>query len=119
MNTFSVSDHGNAHRIENFLEHITIMPLQETQESLISYFEFYLPTSNGFFIGSKGDKKIYFFNKQGEFQFHIESSLKFENSFSGFSNVWIREDILEFFDPNNRKVYRYSLNGGFMGAKKL
>lgn len=116
IKTFSVNNHENLQRLENFIEHITILPLEETQESLISYFEFYLPTSNGFFIGSKGDKKIYFFNKQGEFQFHIESSLDFENSFSGFSNVWIREDILEFFSPTNRKVYRYSLGGDFIEA---
>lgn len=101
------------------IRQVEVIALEETDQTLLSHVEFYLPIDKGFILGSKGDKKFYFFDESGNYSFHIENEEQGDKGFSGFSSAWLSDNHLEFFSPTDRKLYRYDLNGNYIESSKV
>ncbi|WP_420386097.1 6-bladed beta-propeller [Roseivirga sp.] len=116
---YEIDIHGDRKNFFELIDHIEIIPLEETDQTLLSFFEFYLPIEKGFILGSKGDKKFYFFDKSGNYSFHIKNNEQGDKGFSGFSSAWIKDNILEFLSSDDRKLFRYDLMGHFLESIDL
>ena len=119
--TYEISLKDNQTDMADVINKVEIVGLEETNETLLSFFEFYLPIPDGFILGSKGDKRFYFFDQEGNFRFHIESKEKGVNWFSGFSSAWIKNNRLEFFASSQSKfkLFRYDLKGNLIESINL
>lgn len=109
----------NAPKVDFFeaVEHIEIIPLEETESSLLGDIDYYFKTTSGFVIPNKtSDKRdrLVIFDDQGNYINEINRSGLGPEEYRNISAAWFKNGSIELFSGWSRKILRYSANGEFI-----
>lgn len=99
------------------VEHIEIIRLEETQNSLLGDIDYCFKTSSGFVIPNKtSDKRdrLVIFDDQGNYINEINRSGLGPEEYRNISAAWFKNESIELFSGWSRKIQRYSVNGEFI-----
>lgn len=110
----------NAKPVDFFdkVDHIEIIGMEETTNSLIGDASYYASTGDGFIISDQKNKELYIFSEGGDFLYKISNEGQGPDEYGGFSYSWINKDHLEFYDGLRKNLHRYSKEGQLVGVIK-
>ncbi len=102
------------------IEHIEIIRLEETQNSLVPSLRWYFKTPNGFGVPIKKDTpySIALFDVNGNYKNVINNYGRGPKEFRNISDVWFNNGKIELFSGWSRKLHRYSETGEYIETIK-
>lgn len=106
---YQIDIHGKRTNLFDIIEHVEIIPLEETENSLLKLADNYFKTPLGFAIPQT--KKIFLFHGNGEFHRVIDNSGNGPNEYANISSSWYKDGHIELFSGLSRKLQKYTLNG--------
>ena len=109
--TFKITPDASKYDLFELIDTIEVIRLETTIESRLKEVNYYTHTQNGFIIPDQGTKEIYFFTKDGTYQHKISRLGQGAEEYGGFSNVWVKDEFIEFYDSQNQKLHRYTREG--------
>ena len=97
------------------IEHIEIIRLEETKNSLISSWDSYFKTPNGFGVPNKDGTNFYrsiaLFDDNGNYKNVISNYGRGPNEYSNISDAWFNKGKIELYSGWSRLLLRYSEDG--------
>ena len=106
-------------KYSSIIDHIEIIRLEETENSLISYVSMFLELPKGFAIPNKDHKKIFLFNNEGKYLSSVNREGAGPTYYTGFSSVWLKNNTIEFFNSGKRELFSFGLNGEYLNHKQV
>lgn len=116
---FNVDIHSKKQSFFKFIDHVEIIPLEETKNSLLSRVEFYFKIPNGIGIIEKQKNSIVLFAENGKY---MNSIYKFGNGPEEYANLgttWVEDDTIRLYSSHSRNVLNFSLEGKYINTKSV
>ncbi|WP_422356298.1 6-bladed beta-propeller [Roseivirga pacifica] len=112
---YEIDIHGKRHDFFEFVEHVEIIPLEETEQSLLSRVEAYFPTPNGIGIIDRKNNQVQLFNKAGKYLNTINRLGEDPEEYRNLgSSVWVENNQIKLFSSLSRSVLTFNLQGTYL-----
>ncbi|NVK85216.1 MAG: 6-bladed beta-propeller [Cytophagia bacterium] len=112
---YQIDIHGERTNLFDVIEHVEIIPLEETESSLLGRVETYFPTPNGIGIIDKKNSKVQLFNNEGRYLSTINRSGDGPEEYRNLgSSVWAANDQIHLFSSQSRTILHFSLEGKYL-----
>ncbi|MHA7101761.1 6-bladed beta-propeller [Roseivirga pacifica] len=112
---YEIDIHGKRHNFFDFVEHVEIVPLEETEQSLLSRVEAYFPTPNGIGIIDRKNNQVQLFSKAGKYLNTINRFGEGPEEYRNLgSSVWVENDQINLFSSLSRSVLIFNLQGTYL-----
>ncbi|RKQ42335.1 6-bladed beta-propeller protein [Roseivirga pacifica] len=112
---YQIDIHGKRHDFFEFIEHVEIIPLEETEQSLLSRVEAYFPTPNGIGIIDRKNNQVQLFNKAGKYLNTINRFGEGPEEYRNLvASVWVENNKIKLFSSLSRSVLTFNLQGTYL-----
>lgn len=115
---YEIDIHGDRKDFFELIDHIEIIPLEETEYSLLPRVEAYFKTPNGFGIIEKKSDIVVLFNKEGKFLRKIDRIGQGPGEYQNLGSVWATTEKINLFSSESFSLLEFDLDGKYTGSKK-
>lgn len=111
---YQIDINGKRHDFFEFVEHVEIIPLEETKQSLLPRVEFYYKLSNGFAIRDYNTKSLVLFDTNGRFVTAINKFGEGPEEYKEISSAWERDGKVELYSGLSKSLSQFTMEGKYI-----
>ncbi len=108
------SDKESASQIKAIFESATILPLEQSEDSMVASSSELLEFNGDYYLVDKQRRSCHRFDKDGKFKNVIGRSGRAGNEYLNISNVQVDGDDILIYSMLEKKIYKYSVDGEFI-----
>ncbi len=106
----------SASQIKAIFESATILPLEESEDSMVASNSELLEFNGDYYLINKQQRSCHRFDQDGKFKNVIGHSGRAGNEYLDIANVQVDGQDILIYSALTQKLYRYSVEGEFLGA---
>lgn len=106
----------SASQIKAIFESATILPLEQSEDSMVASNSELLEFNGDYYLIDKQQRSCHRFDKDGKFKNVIGHSGRAGNEYLDIASVQADGDDILIYSTLTQKLYRYSVEGEFLGA---
>ncbi len=112
------SDKESASQIKAIFESATILPLEESEDSMVASNSDLLEFNGDYYLINKQQRSCHRFDKNGKFKNVIGHSGRAGNEYLDIASVQVDGEDILIYSTLTQKLYRYSIEGEFIESIK-
>ncbi|MBO6495122.1 MAG: 6-bladed beta-propeller [Roseivirga sp.] len=117
--SYQLSIDAERKSFSSIIESIEVVPLQETDNSLLTSASRVLRHRNEYLVINKGDEEIVFFDSEGKYLRTFHQLGQGPGEYQAINSIWIQDDELFIYERQRSIVFKYTLEGEFIDVEKL
>ncbi len=110
------SDKESTSQIKAVFESATILPLEQSEDSMVASNSELLEFNGDYYLINKQQRSCHRFDKDGKFKNVIGHSGRAGNEYLDIASVQVDGEDILIYSTLTQKLYRYSVEGEFLGA---
>lgn len=117
--SYQLSLSSDKKKFASLIESVEVVPLEETEESLLTSASRVIKYDGQYLVVNKGDEEIVFFNEQGKYIRTFNRLGEGPGEYKSINTFWVKEDVISVYERGRSIIFRYTLAGDFIDSRKL
>lgn len=117
--SYQLSIDAERKSFSSLIESIEVVPLEETDNSLLTSASRVLKLKDEYLVINKGDEEVVFFDSEGKYLRTFRQLGQGPGEYRAINSFWVQDDKLFIYERWRSTIFSYTLEGEFLESKKL
>lgn len=117
--SYQLSIDAERKSFSSLIESIEVVPLEETDNSLLTSASRVLKHRNEYLVINKGEEEVVFFDSEGKYLRTFRQLGQGPGEYQAINSFWVQNDKLFIYERWRSTIFSYTLEGEFLESKKL
>lgn len=117
--SYQLSIDAERKSFSSLIESIEVVPLEETDSSLLTSASRVLKHRDEYLVINKGDEEIVFFDSEGKYLRTFRQLGQGPGEYRSINSFWIKGNVMSIYERSRSIIFRYTLVGDFIDSRML